>query len=112
MKTKIEIGNQVQNKSGKTGTIVKIITKSTGYVLVNYGDCEKKEMAFNLTNVEGISLKAKPESNSDAKHAAKMAASNLNGRKFYENENGTFNSDAMDAFEAKREAAKWSSVSF
>jgi hypothetical protein len=111
MKAKVQIGNQVQNKNGNIGEIVKIITKSTGYVLVKYSDCEKKEMAFNLTDANGELLKAKPESNSDAKHAAKMAASNLNGRKFYENADGSFNSVAMDEFEAKREAAKRNSHS-
>ena len=60
MKTKIEIGTRVNGKSG-IGTITRIITKSTGYVEVTYDDGDvKKEMAFNLTDLNGVSLKSKP----------------------------------------------------
>ena len=60
MKAKIEIGITVKGSLG-TGTITKIITKSTGYVEVTYTNGKvKKEMAFNLTNVEGEELKSKP----------------------------------------------------
>ena len=59
MKAKIEIGTQVQGKKGN-GTIVKIITKSTGYVLVEWENgTSSKEMAFNLT-CNGEELKKKP----------------------------------------------------
>ncbi|HEY5587566.1 MAG TPA: hypothetical protein VIK86_01270 [Candidatus Paceibacterota bacterium] len=57
---KIEIGIQVKGKLG-TGIISKIITKSTGYVEVNYNGTKKNEMAFNLTDLEGNSLKNKPQ---------------------------------------------------
>lgn len=56
MKT-IEIGTEVNGKLGK-GTITRIITKSTGYVEVRYSNGTlKKEMAFNLYDNEGNSLK-------------------------------------------------------
>ena len=60
MKTsKIEIGAKVKGFNG-IGTITRIITKSTGYVEVTYTNCVKKEMAFNLTDENGESMKAKP----------------------------------------------------
>ena len=59
MKTQIEIGTKVIGKLG-AGVISRIITKSTGYVEVNYNGILKKEMAFNLTNENGESLKNKP----------------------------------------------------
>lgn len=63
MKTsKIFVGAEVNNKDGKHGTIVKVITKSTGYVEVEYTDgTTRKEMAFNLTDNEGNALKATPK---------------------------------------------------
>ena len=59
MKTKITIGTEVRGSLG-TGIIEKIITLSTGYVQVNYNGRIKKEMAFNLTDMNGDILKAKP----------------------------------------------------
>ena len=59
MKTKIEIGTKVNGSLGK-GIIEKIITRSTGYVEVNYNGRIKKEMAFNLTDMNGEFLKSKP----------------------------------------------------
>jgi hypothetical protein len=60
MKATIEIGISVNGSSG-IGTITKIITKSTGYVEVSYKNGKtKKEMAFNLTSLEGEILKNKP----------------------------------------------------
>ena len=41
-----------------------------------------------------------------------LSASDLRGRKFYENEDGTTNATAIDEFEKKREAARFSSKSF
>lgn len=41
-----------------------------------------------------------------------LSASDLRGRKFYENEDGSFNASAMESFEVKREVAKWGSKSF
>ena len=61
MKTRIEIGTTVVSPKHGKGIISKIITKSTGYVEVTYANGQiKKEMAFNLTDEQGISLKAKP----------------------------------------------------
>ena len=59
MKSKIQIGVVfVSSKNGK-GVITKIITKSTGYVEVDYNGTIKKEMAFNLVDENGQSMKAK-----------------------------------------------------
>ena len=59
MKNKIEIGMKVEGSLGN-GKIEKIITRSTGYVEVNYNGILKKEMAFNLKNTSGEFLKSKP----------------------------------------------------
>lgn len=63
MKTsKINIGTKVFNKKNQEGTITRIITKSTGYVEVAYlNGTTKKEMAFNLTDENGESLKSAPK---------------------------------------------------
>jgi hypothetical protein len=61
MKTsKIQIGATVISSKFGTGTITRIITKATGYVEVNYSGNVRKEMAFNLTDENGESIKAKP----------------------------------------------------
>ena len=62
--SRFAIDTRVNGKKG-TGTITKIVTKSTGYVEVTYdsGDV-KKELAFNLTDMDGISLKATPKKRS------------------------------------------------
>ena len=58
--TKIAIGSTVTGKYG-TGTIEKIITKSSGYVQVHYANGKTaKEMAFNLFGEDGLALKHKP----------------------------------------------------
>lgn len=60
--SKINIGTKVLNKKNQKGTITKVITKSTGYVEVTYiNGLVKKEMAFNLTDENGESLKATPK---------------------------------------------------
>lgn len=60
--SKINIGTKVLNKKNQEGTITKIITRSTGYVEVTYlNGLVKKEMAFNLTDENGESLKATPK---------------------------------------------------
>lgn len=60
--SKINIGTKVLNKKNQEGTITKVITKSTGYVEVTYiNGLVKKEMAFNLTDENGESLKATPK---------------------------------------------------
>lgn len=59
----LSINQVVFNKKGDKGTITRIITKSTGYVEVSYENgTSKKEMAFNLTDENGISLKKAPKS--------------------------------------------------
>ena len=60
MKTKIEIGTKVFNIKGEAGIITKVITKSTGYVEVDFNGSFKKEMAFNLKDESGVFLKNKP----------------------------------------------------
>lgn len=58
----ITINQVVFNKEGQKGTITRIITKSTGYVEVSYeAGFSKKEMAFNLTDENGVSLKKSPK---------------------------------------------------
>lgn len=57
----ITLDQIVFNKKGQKGTITRIITKSTGYVEVTMEDgTVKKEMAFNLTDESGKSLKKAP----------------------------------------------------
>jgi len=75
MKTsRIEIGTKVNGSKGQ-GTITSIITKSTGYVEVTYNSgIVKKEMAFNLTDENGVSLKSKPASQN---HGEKLNPSNF-----------------------------------
>lgn len=58
----ITINQVVLNKKGQKGVINRIITKSTGYVEVVYENgTTKKEMAFNLTDEMGSSLKKAPK---------------------------------------------------
>lgn len=58
----ITINQVVFNKKGQKGTITRIITKSTGYVEVAYeAGFTKKEMAFNLIDENGLSLKNAPK---------------------------------------------------
>lgn len=65
--SKINIGTKVFNNKNQEGTITKIITKSTGYVEVTYiNGLVKKEMAFNLTDENGESLKATPKAKNQA----------------------------------------------
>lgn len=76
--SKIQIGTEVKSSKFGIGVITKIITKSTGYVEVNYNGSIKKEMAFNLTDINGESLKAKPKQSipTDTQYAADMKRSN------------------------------------
>lgn len=58
----IAINQIVINKKGHKGTITRIITKSTGYVEVTFENGTKaKEMAFNLIDENGVSLKKTPK---------------------------------------------------
>lgn len=57
---KLETGLTVKSAKLGLGVITKIITKSTGYVEVTYSTGKiNKEMAFNLTDENGVSLKEK-----------------------------------------------------
>lgn len=72
---KIEVGTPVKSDKRGTGIITKIITKSTGYVLVKYDNgTEYKEMAFNLNDAAGQPLKAKPEQKSRRQKDAEAIA--------------------------------------
>lgn len=55
------IGQQVKSTKFGIGEITKIITKSTGYCEVTYAIGMKKEMLYNLTDINGNSLKSKPK---------------------------------------------------
>jgi len=68
MKTsKIQTGAKVNGSKGQ-GTITRIITKSSGYVEVTYDNgLVKKEMAFNLTDENGESLKKAPKKQTEEK---------------------------------------------
>lgn len=87
MKSKITIGQAVKSSKLGLGQITKVITKSTGYVEVTYNNGDvKKEMAFNLTDANGESLKAKPvtkhltieqQAKADQSHARFMADFNM-----------------------------------
>jgi hypothetical protein len=89
MKTKIEIGLKVNSSKYGEGTITRIITKSTGYVEVNFNGNVRKEMAFNLT-VNGIELKSKPvkKESSNSTGTYGMDNFNRNLKKALENETG------------------------
>lgn len=58
----LAINQVVFNKKNQKGKITRIITKSTGYVEVAYeSGVSKKEMAFNLADENGASLKKSPK---------------------------------------------------
>ena len=85
-KIMIAVNQVVFNKKGQKGTITRIITKSTGYVEVTLENGSvSKEMAFNLTDENGVSLKKAPVSKTSGmtrgdkkryKDAASIAAFN------------------------------------
>lgn len=61
-KSKIYEGAEVNSRKNGHGVITRIITKSTGYVEVRYDNGSiRKEMAFNLSDGEGVPLKAMPK---------------------------------------------------
>ena len=111
MKAKVFEGARVNGKNG-IGTITSIITKSTGYVMVSW-DNEKtsKDMAFNLTNVDGELLKSKPASNASEKLAEKLYITSGKD-KFYENADGSFNHEAWYKQEEVRRQAARESISW
>lgn len=77
----IAIGMKVSGKLGE-GVITKIITKSTGYVEVDYNGISKKEMAFNLTGENGISLKKQPKKSSTVSASALAEKQDLSAAKY------------------------------
>jgi hypothetical protein len=111
---KLEIGLTVNSTKLGSGIITKIITKSTGYVEVNYNGKLKKEMAFNLTDENGISLKSEPKINAirrETKFAEKMQVTSSRPAMWI-NSDGTTNYNILNDFLAEREKAAWSSKSF
>ena len=59
----VAINQVVFNKKGQKGIITRVITKSTGYVEVTLENGGiTKEMAFNLKDENGVSLKKAPKS--------------------------------------------------
>ena len=67
----IQVNQKVRNNKGQEGVIIRIITKSTGYVEVQYEGYSKKEMAFNLTDENGNQLKKSPKK-SEPKTASQL----------------------------------------
>lgn len=80
----VSIGTKVF-RNGLEGVIVKIITKSTGYVEVDFNGKLKKEMAFNLIDENGVSLKKQPKpskpSETNGRYIAEMKK-DLNDAKY------------------------------
>jgi len=110
MKTKIEIGTKVMGAKG-LGVITKVITKSTGYVVVNYNGFEKKEMAFNLTDENGVALKSKKSDKSAEKLHVKLSiTAHSNG--FFVNADGTTDYEGREAFLEEMERKNYNSISW
>lgn len=60
--SKTAVGSSVSSKKYGSGVIRRIITKSTGYVEVEYANgVKRKEMAFNLFGTDGKPLRNKPK---------------------------------------------------
>lgn len=97
MKTsKINIGTKVLNKKIQEGTITKVITKSTGYVEVTYlNGLVKKEMAFNLFDENGESLKATPKAKKQTMTIADKIESTKQGLL---DANTRYNQSLLDAY--------------
>lgn len=85
-RSKIQIGASVVSSKYGKGIITRIITKSTGYVEVDFNGNIRKEMAFNLNDENGESMKAKPvikpltdeqRAKKDREHARFMAKLNM-----------------------------------
>lgn len=94
--SKINIGTKVLNKKNQEGTITKVITKSTGYVEVTYvNGTVKKEMAFNLTDENGESLKATPKAKKQTMTIADKIESTKQGLL---DANTRYNQSLLDAY--------------
>jgi hypothetical protein len=111
MKTKIEIGLKVNSSKYGEGPITRIITKSTGYVEVNFNGNIRKEMGFNLT-VNGIELKSKPVNKTNEERIREKLIITSNIPASWINADGTKNHKAYNDFLEEREKAKWNSKSF
>lgn len=94
--SRINIGTKVFNKNNQEGTITKVITKSTGYVEVTYiNGLIKKEMAFNLTDENGESLKATPKAKKQTMTIADKIESTKQGLL---DANTRYNQSLLDAY--------------
>lgn len=94
--SKINIGTKVLNKKNQEGTITKVITKSTGYVEVTYvNGTVKKEMAFNLFDENGESLKATPKAKKQTMTIADKIESTKQGLL---DANTRYNQSLLDAY--------------
>lgn len=94
--SRINIGTKVFNKKNQEGTITKVITKSTGYVEVTYiNGLIKKEMAFNLTDENGESLKATPKAKKQTMTIADKIESTKQGLL---DANTRYNQSLLDAY--------------
>ena len=94
--SKINIGAKVFNKKNQEGTITSIITKSTGYVEVTYlNGVVKKEMAFNLTDENGESLKTTPKTKKHTMSISDKIESTKNGLL---DANTRYNQSLLDAY--------------
>lgn len=94
--SKINIGTKVLNKKSQEGTITKVITKSTGYVEVTYlNGIIKKEMAFNLLDENGESLKATPKAKKQTMTIADKIESTKQGLL---DANTRYNQSLLDAY--------------
>ena len=110
--SKIQIGATVTGKFGK-GTISLIITKSTGYVQVTWESGKvSKEMAFNLTDESGESMKAKPAGKTAEQKLHEKLSVTAHSNGFFVREDGTTDYEGREKFLAEREAKKWGSVSW
>ena len=110
-RTKLEIGLKVNGSNGQ-GTIIKIITKSSGYVLVDYNGTEKKEMAFNLTDENGVSLKKNPNEKRTAEKFAEKMMISSNAPASWINEDGSTDWDKKNDFEDEIKRSMWKTKSF
>lgn len=76
--SRFAVGTEVMNSKGMKGIITMVITKSTGYVAVKWESGKiTREMAFNLTDVEGNSLKSKPAKREDNRTPQQRLADEL-----------------------------------
>lgn len=81
---KLEIGITVKSSKLGLGVVTKIITKSTGYVEVTYNSGKvNKEMAFNLTDENGVALKEKKSQTKSTPEQLERRANEFNSKLNY-----------------------------